>query len=142
MPFIVLAAIVVAVVVWLALWVGGRRSGAPVARWLRLVAVILTLVVAAVVAAPAWDDSGSFALVLVGIPVGCAAIVLMTSLVGRSAALAAWVAGGVMMLWGLLTGLGLGAYFLVPAVLMIAAAAASTGEARRSTTGEARPGAH
>ena len=103
-------------------WVVGARA----ARALRLLAVAVTVAVGAALVAPAWRDSGAFALVLVGVPVAAAVVVLGAELAARSATAATWVAAAVMLVWSLLTGLGLGLHFLGPSVLMALAAVVST----------------
>ncbi len=131
----------VAVAVVLAVRGGGPGRGA---RALRLAAAVATAAVAAVVASPAWRDSGAFAIVVVGVPLLCAAAALVVPLGGRSGAAAAWGAAVVMLGWSLLTALGLGGYFLVPSALMVAAAVAATpGRSRAggSRSGRFAPGA-
>ena len=132
MPLIAVmfVAVWVAVMASLALWLRSRRKGTRVARTLQLVAVLLTLVVAAVVVGPAWQDSGSFALVLVGIPLACALITFLAPRT-RHAILLAWIAAVTMLLWSLVIGLGLGVNFQPPAILLIASATSATLEARR-----------
>ena len=119
--------VAVAVVLSLALTPADRRpaGGRRTARALRIIAGVVTLAVAAVLVRPAWQDSGAFALVLVGVPVVPATIVLALTLTGRRATLATWVAAAVALGWGLLTSLGLGLYLLGPAVLMLVAAVAA-----------------
>ncbi len=127
-----------AVVLVLVLAVRGRGPGRG-ARVLRAAAAIATAAVAAVVAAPAWDDSGAYAIAVVGVPVLCAGAALGAPVGGRRGAVAAWCAAVVMLGWSLVHGLGLGGYFLGPSALLVAAAVAATpGRSRESAPRGAR----
>lgn len=109
---------------------GGERRGttASALRWL---AGAVTVGLAISFFPTAWDDSGAFAFVLVGVPVLAAALALSAVPAGRATALT-WIAAVVMLGWSLITALGLGIYFLVPSLLLFLAAAMSTH--RPSTT--------
>jgi hypothetical protein len=109
-----------------------RRPSSRGPRVLRRVAAAATLLVAALAAGPAWRDSGTFALVLVGIPVLCAAAVLAADRTGRRTAAVTGVAAVVLGAWALVTALGLGGWFLAPAAVMVAAAVASSGRSSPS----------
>jgi hypothetical protein len=139
----VVVGVVGAVAVAVVLAVRGRGPGRG-AGALRFAAAIATAAVAAVVASPAWQDSGAFAIALVGVPLLCAAAVLAAPPGGRSAPVVAWGAAVVMLGWSLLTALGLGGNFLVPSVLMVATAVAATPGRSRvsgSRSGRFAPGA-
>jgi hypothetical protein len=88
--------------------------------------------------ADAWDDSGSIAILLFGIPAACAAIALGVERATRTTVGPALVAAlaAVSVGWSLITGLGIGLVFLVPSFLLLAAAAASWGDRSR---GAVRP---
>ncbi|MBB2923007.1 hypothetical protein [Cellulomonas cellasea] len=109
----------------------GRAAGADVDRsrhaaaWLRAAAAVATLVTGAVVAAVSWADSGPFTLVLVGVPALAVAPVLLLRARPRAAGIAAWVAAVVVLGWSVLTGLGSGAYFAAPGVVLLVAAIAT-----------------
>lgn len=124
--------VVVALLASVALALGSRPAGARsrIASALRISAVIVTVVVAALVALPAWQDSGAFMFALIGIPVACAMLVLGVDLTGRPTALVTWIAAAAMLAWSLVTSVGAGLYFLGPSVLMIAAAVGSTRDRR------------
>ena len=129
---VTIALLLVGVLAALALAVVSRVSGVTpvalrVAFVLRITAVVATTVVAAVVAWSAWRaDTGVFTLALVGVPMAAALLVLGSTLARRPSGVVTWAAAVVLLGWGLLTGLGAGILFLGPAVLMVAAAAAST----------------
>ncbi len=126
--------IAVALVVFLSLALSDRHTDGPsrIPRALRIAAGMVTVAVASMLVWPAWQDSGAFALVLVGVPVVCAIVMIAATVADRWAALATWTAAVALLIWSLLTSLGLGLYFLGPAVLMIVAAAAA-GRGRQTT---------
>jgi hypothetical protein len=115
----------------------GRGPGRG-ARTLRWAAALATAAVATVVAWPAWQDSGAYAIALVGVPVLCAGAALGTPTGGRRGAAVAWCAAVVLLGWSLVHGLGLGGYFLGPSALGLAAAAAATPGRSRSAPRGAR----
>ena len=107
------------VVVLLAAAVALRRRQSAAAV-LRRLALAVTVVLAAALAPSTVSDAGWFAAVLLGVPVALAlAPVLARGVTTASAVL--------MLGWGLLLGLGVGLWFVLPAVLLGAAAAAGTG---------------
>ena len=75
----------------------------------------------------AWADSGSFALVLFGVPLVCTASALWAERVSRTMLAPAVVAvlAAVSLAWSLLTAGGVGLGFLVPSVLLLLAAMVS-----------------
>jgi len=103
---------------------------------LRVVGAVTTIVVAVVVAAISWADSGPFALALAGVPTAAAAPVLILTLRHRPGLIGVWVAAVVVLAWALLTGLGEGFYFLAPGALLLVAALATTANGA-TTRGEA-----
>jgi|RhiMetdeSRZDD1v2_1073273.scaffolds.fasta_scaffold167014_2 hypothetical protein len=124
-----LVAFVGAVAVGIGVLVLRPSGGDRILRWAALgltVAVVLLLTPYAV------DDSGSAALYLLGVPVVAALLPVAASATGRFVTLADILGGVVMMAWGLLLALGIGAVFLPAAVLLFAAPAAGATRTRRS----------
>lgn len=122
----------------------GTRSAGGAGAWLRAAGAVATLATGAVVAAVSWADSGLFTLVLVGVPVLAAVPVLLLRSHPRAAAVATWVAALVVLAWSVLTGLGTGAYFAAPGVVLLVAAVAALPSgtprpARTPTSGPAPP---
>ena len=95
-----------------------------------LVALAGVLVSSAWYGGAVWRDSGSFALVLFGVPALCAVVALRversTAMMVAPAVVA--VLGLVAVGWSLLTGLGIGLVFLLPALLLLLAAGRSWGD--------------
>lgn len=95
----------------------------------RAIAVALLSVVglAAWYGPAVWADSGSFAVVLFGVPLACTVCALWVECTGGTAPAAAVLSAlaGVSLVWSLLTALGVGLLFLVPSLLLVVAAAAS-----------------
>ncbi|MGC4879014.1 hypothetical protein ACLQ26_22475 [Micromonospora sp. DT43] len=100
---------------------------------LRLSALGITVLVAAVLTPYTVDDSGAAAGYLLGVPVVAALLPLLAQRIGRLAVVADLAAALVITGWGLLLGLGIGGAFL-PAVVLLFASAVSTGAARPSAT--------
>lgn len=75
----------------------------------------------------AWEDSGSFALALFGVPLLCTACALWAerSMATRWAPAVVAPLGVVSLGWSLLTGLGIGLGFLLPSLLLLVAALVS-----------------
>jgi hypothetical protein len=112
------------------------RTGGPAARrwsrWLRWAALGAAVFAAAVLAPAAARDSGSFAAVLLGVPVVLAAFPVGWHLVtGRPQAAIDWLAAILAMGWAVLLALGIGLAFVPAALLQLAAAA--TGSAADRT---------
>ena len=91
------------------------------------------MVVSLLVLPEAWRDSQQFALVLVGIPLVCCLAALAADVGERAIRATTWTCAIIMLMWGLLTALGTGFYFLGPALIMLAAAIASGGGSMHST---------
>jgi hypothetical protein len=108
----------------------GRTTGPARRRWSRWLrwAALGSAVVAAVVLAPAAArDSGSFAAVLLGVPVVLAALPAGWDLVtGRPGAAIEWPAAILAMGWAVLLALGIGLAFVPAALLQFAAAATAS----------------
>jgi hypothetical protein len=88
----------------------------------RLFAGVATLLIAAVVAVISWRDAGAFTWALAGVPVVAIAPMLALTASGRPAKLATLIAAVVVVAWTVITGLGTGAYFAAPGVLLLLAA--------------------
>ena len=99
-----------------------RRSelqGAAAA--LRLLAVLFAVVAAAALFRPVWEDSGTFALWGLGLPVLVALVPLLTA-GSRFGVVVTAVAAALLLGWSILAALGFG-LFLLPAALAETAAA-------------------
>lgn len=118
-----------------------RRSRATtiwVPRTARVLALGASTAIAVAVLPVAWSDSGTFALVLIGVPLGCCLVALASDVLDRWAALTTTLAAALALVWSLLTGLGLGFYFVLPAVLL-AVGAATSWQTLRPGRGSPRP---
>ena len=100
-----------------------------------VVSIVAVVALAAWYGGEVWEDSGSFALVLFGVPAGCAVVSL-----GAERSTGTMVAPAVVAVlglasvgWSLLTGLGIGGLFLVPSFLLLLAAGRSWGDRVQST---------
>lgn len=93
-------------------------------RTLIVVALVTLVVVTAWYGQRAWEDIGSFAVVLFGVPLLCAAAALWAELAGGSRVAPVLVAatGLVSVAWSVLTGLGIGLALLLPSLLLLVAA--------------------
>lgn len=118
-----------------ALYQRSRGATLWVPRVLRLAALALTLGIAAVTIGWVWQDSGSFGLVLIGVPLLCCLVAVVSDATGFRTAMLTTVAAVGLLIWSLLTVVGLGLYFVGPAILL-AAAAATTWQHDRRTHGE------
>ena len=106
------------------------------------VALLCVLGLAAWYGPTVWADSGSFVVVLFGIPSACTAIALWVERRSRTmlapgvlAALAV-----VCLAWSLLTGLGIGLVFSVPSSLLLIAAVVSWADRTgRGSSASVRP---
>ncbi|BCL15980.1 hypothetical protein [Micromonospora sagamiensis] len=114
-----------------------RHRAAPqaVGRVLRLLAFAATIGIAAALLPFTVSDSGASASYLLGVPVVAAACPLVADLVGRAVAVTTTIGALVMLAWGLLLGLGIGLWFLLPALLLGAAVVASIPSRRTAVTG-------
>ena len=74
-----------------------------------------------------WEDSGSFAFLLFGVPLACRALALAAERAGRTRLASGVVAvlGSASLAWSLVTGLGIGGAFLLPSCLLLVAAMVS-----------------
>lgn len=115
------------------------RRPARTDRVLRWSAFLLTVAVAALLTPETVADSGAAAGYLLGVPVLAAAVPVIADAAGRLVGVADVVGGVVLVLWALLLALGIGAAFLPPAALSIAALMA--GLARRPASRWSPPAA-
>lgn len=109
-----------------------RPESSPwVPRVLRLAALAISAGIAAFTFGWVWQDSGWFGLLLIGVPVLCCLLAVAADATGyRTAMLTTGAAVG-LLLWSLLTIVGLGLFFLGPTLLMGAAAATTWQQERR-----------
>ncbi|OMQ14373.1 hypothetical protein A7K94_0217105 [Modestobacter sp. VKM Ac-2676] len=112
----------------------------PGARWLLVLALVLLLGGTGWYARAAWADSGWFALALFGLPLLCTAGALWAQRAGgaTTAPLLIALLGVVALGWSLITGLGIGLLFLVPALLLLVAAMVSWVDRRGDSPGRLR----
>jgi hypothetical protein len=108
--------------------IAAARTAGPAAcrwsRWLRWAALGAAVVTAAALAPLVVADSGSFAAVLLGVPVVLAALPLGWDLfTGRPHGAIDWPAAVLAMGWAVLLALGIGLAFVPAALLQLAAAA-------------------
>ncbi|MEU7800864.1 hypothetical protein AB0B10_16500 [Micromonospora arborensis] len=105
-----------------------RRGGAPgsVGLVLRLLAVAATAWIVVALMPFTIDDSGAAASYLLGVPVVVAVCPLIADLTHRAVGITTAVAALVMLLWALILGLGIGLWFVLPALLLGMAAIATT----------------
>jgi hypothetical protein len=105
----------------------GRRS-APMAvgSVFRCLALALTLVISVVIFAAAIDDTDlGFMTFLVSVPLVTAAVPLVFDVTGRATAGVTAVCAALMLACGVVLALGIGLYYLAPALLLGIAAVAS-----------------
>ncbi|MFF0154083.1 hypothetical protein [Micromonospora sp. NPDC005203] len=92
---------------------------------LRLLALAATAWIVIALAPFTIDDSGAAAGYLLGVPVVAAVCPLIADLAHRAVATTTTVGALVMLVWALLLGLGIGLWFVLPALLLGAAAIAA-----------------
>jgi hypothetical protein len=102
-----------------------RATSGALGRSLRLLALGVTLGIVVAVLPDILSDSGAAAGYLLGVPTVAALLPLAADLAGRVVGVTTVLAAMVMFAWGLLLGLGDGVYFVVPALVLGAAAVAS-----------------
>jgi hypothetical protein len=106
------------------------------ARGLILVALAGVLAMAVLFVREAWADSGSFTVVLFGIPLVCAAAALWAESTSstRLAPAVVALAGLVSLVWSLLTAGGIGIGFAPSSLLLLGAAMVSWSDRRGQDT--------
>ncbi|MFC4855862.1 hypothetical protein [Actinophytocola glycyrrhizae] len=114
--------IIVAVVVRLS----GRWSvpgtGGRALRWF---AVAATVAIVVALLPRTLSDSGGATVYLLGVPLLAAVAVAVADATGRAVGTVTAVAALAMLVWGLLLGLGYGAYFLLPGLILAVAVLAN-----------------
>jgi hypothetical protein len=108
-------------------------------RMLRLLAFAATVAMVVALSPFTIADSGTAAIYLLGVPVVAAVGPLVADRARRAVGITTTVAALVMLTWGLILGLGIGLWFVVPALLlaMAAVATASSRHASVSNTHDA-----
>jgi hypothetical protein len=119
-----------------------RKNGATpgaAGRMLRILAIAATIAMVVALSPFTIADSGAAAIYLLGVPVVAAVGPLVADLARRAVGITTTVAALVMLTWGLVLGLGIGLWFVVPALLlaMAAVATASSRHASMSNTHDA-----
>ncbi|MDK3258044.1 hypothetical protein [Blastococcus capsensis] len=99
-------------------------SSSRAAQGLILVSLVGVVAVSGWYGRVAWEDSGSFAFVLFGVPALWAAVALWAERPAGTMVAPAVIAvlGLVSVGWSLVTGLGIGPLFVVPSFLLLLAA--------------------
>lgn len=106
-----------------------RRNGAKrgaVGRMFRILALAATAWIVIALWPFTVEDSGAAAGYLLGVPVAAVVLALVADLTHRAVGLVTTVAALVVLVWALLLGLGIGLWFVIPAVLLGMAAVATT----------------
>ncbi len=102
----------------------GATPGA-VGRVLRLLAFAATVWIVVALLPFTVADSGAAAGYLLGVPVIAAGCALIADMARRAVGITTTVAAVVMLVWGLILGLGIGAWFILPALVLGMAAVAT-----------------
>jgi len=95
-----------------------RATPDSVGRVLRLLAFAATIGIVIALLPFTVADSGASAGYLLGVPVVAAVCPLIADLTGRAVGITTTVGALVMLVWGLILGLGIGSWFLLPALLL------------------------
>ncbi|MEU4474994.1 hypothetical protein [Micromonospora sp. NPDC023888] len=119
-----LVALFIAAMAFVSLRRRGPASGS-VGLVLRLLAIAATAWVVIALLPFTIDDSGAAASYLLGVPVVAAICPLIADLTHRAVATTTTVAALVLLVWALLLGLGIGLWFVIPALLLGVAAIAT-----------------
>ncbi|MEU4569044.1 hypothetical protein [Micromonospora sp. NPDC023956] len=119
-----------------------RHRAVPdvVGRVLRLLAFAATTGIAVALLPSTVADSGASTGYLLGVPVVAAVGPLVADLAGRAVGVTTVVGALVMLVWGLVLGLGIGFWFILPALLLGAAAVAGISSRRATATGDQAAG--
>jgi predicted histidine transporter YuiF (NhaC family) len=102
---------------------------------LRLLAFAATVGIVIALLPSTVTDSGASAGYLLGVPVVAAVGPLVADLAGRAVGITTTVGALVMLVWGLLLGLGIGFWFIIPALLLGMAAVAGISSRRAAVPG-------
>jgi hypothetical protein len=117
-----------ALLIAVAAFVNLRRTGAApgaAGRTLRLLAFAATVCIVVALLPFTIADSGTAAIYLLGVPVVAAAGALVADLARRAVGISTTIAALVTLAWGLILGLGIGPWFVVPGLLLVMAAVAT-----------------
>jgi hypothetical protein len=112
-----------------------RATPDAVGRVLRLLAFAATIGIAIALLPFTVADSSASAGYLLGVPVVAAACTLIADLTGRAVGITTTVGALVMLVWGLILGLGIGPWFILPALLLGIAVVARISSRRAAATG-------
>ncbi|MET7671667.1 hypothetical protein [Micromonospora luteifusca] len=121
-----LVALFIAAAAFVSLRGRGATPGS-VGLLLRLLAIAVTAGIVVALLPFTIDDSGAAASYLLGVPVVAAVCPLIADLTHRAVGITTTVAALVMLVWALILGLGIGLWFVLPALLLGMAAIATTG---------------
>ena len=111
-----------------------RASEAPVAESL-LAALLSALAIGAFAIAQFWSDSSTYTLILAGVPLLAMTPSLILAARGSIPRVTTAFAAAIVLIWAIIHGLGFGLYHLVPAtILVVAAAAAFRTDVRTATS--------
>jgi len=108
-----------------------RATPDAAGRMLRLLAFAATVSMVVALSPFTIADSGAAAIYLLGVPLVAAVGALVADLVRRAVGITTTAAALVMLTWGLILGLGIGPWFVLPA-LLLAMAAVTTVSSRRA----------
>jgi len=111
-----------------------RATPDSVGRVLRLLAFAATIGIVIALLPFTVADSGASAGYLLGVPVVAAVCPLIADLTGRAVGITTTVGALVMLVWGLILGLGIGSWFLLPALLLGIAVVARISSRRAAVT--------
>lgn len=140
---VVLLAAAIVVLTLGGLWCRCHRDGGGqrVSTGLRWTSAALTLGLTALLVPAAWRDLGRLeALFTLTIPVLCVLAAVVTDVIKRGQAVVTTLAAAAMVLWSLLHGLGPVFLYLLPGLIMIAAATASWVQPRPATASSGEAG--
>jgi len=101
-----------------------------VLRWGALACAVVT---AALLGRGTWADSGSFAVIALGVPVIGALLPFVPMGSRRATTVLTYLAGLAVLAWSLLLGLGIGLFLLPTAALLLGAAVTSHPSRERAT---------
>ncbi|HEY0696972.1 MAG TPA: hypothetical protein VGD43_04105 [Micromonospora sp.] len=111
-----------------------RATPDAVGRVLRLLAFAVTAGIVIALSPFTIADSGASASYLLGVPVAAALGPVVADLTGRAVGITTTIGALVMLVWGLVLGLGIGVWFVLPALLLGMAATAGVSSRRAAVT--------
>lgn len=134
---------VVALFIAAAALVGLRGRGATpgaIGRMWRRVAFAVAAGIAIALLPYTVEDSGAAAGYLLGVPVVAAGCALIADVAHRAVGVTTTIAALVTLVWALLLGLGIGLWFVLPALLLGIAAVATPASRRATVPSDGAPG--